>query len=65
MKSSEIQKIRQVLRQDILNEFVVNPRFGGFAVLACKVGRQVRTHLSPNEAHSTAFLVQHEDFNVT
>ena len=44
---------------------LVKQRFGNIDPVAWKVVGQFRRELSPNEAHSYAYLLRHEDFNVT
>ena len=60
-----IQQIRAVLRQDFLNGLSVKYRFGKVDSLVWKVTGTFRRELSPKEAHSYAYLLQHKNFNVT
>ena len=60
-----MQKIRNVLRQEDLDMLTVKVRFGNIDLAAWKVVVQFRRELSTNEAHSYAYLLPHEDFNVT
>ena len=45
-----IQKIRNVIAQEVLDAVVVNLRFGNGDPVDWKVGGQFRRHLSPKEA---------------
>ena len=57
-----MQKISAVLRQEYLD---VKFRLGNIDPAAWKVVGKFRRELSANEEHSYAYLLQHEDFNVT
>ena len=56
-------KIRDVLGQELLNTLVGNLRFRSIDPAEWKVVGEFRRELSPNEAHSYAYLLQHEDLN--
>ena len=60
-----MQKIGNVLEQEFLDALVEKLRFGKVDPAACKVVGQFRSKLPLNEAHSYAYLLQHDDFNVT
>ena len=60
-----MQKILPLLRQDVLDALIVKFRFGRIDPTICKVAGQFRRELSPNEAYSYEYLLQHRDFNVT
>ena len=60
-----MQKIGNVLEQEFLDALVEKLRFGKVDPAAWKVVGQFRSKLPLNEAHSYAYLLQHDDFNVT
>ena len=60
-----LQKIRQVLGQEILDNLIVKLRFCNIDPTALNVVGQDRRELSPNEAHSYAYLLHHEEVSVT
>ena len=57
-----LQKIQDVVRQELLDTHVVKLRFGNVDPLGWKVVPQFSRDLSPNGVHSYAYLLQHEDF---
>ena len=59
------QKIRNEIVIEVLNAMVVKLRFRIIYATACMVLSQFPREFSPNEAHSYAYLPQHEDFNVS
>ena len=66
MNSPLIKKIHEVLRQEVLNKLSVHYRFGGINPLVWKITeKQFRPELSPNEAHSYAYLMQNKEFEVS
>ena len=65
MNISLMQKIRNVIAQDVLHALVVKLRFGYIDPPAWKLVGEFRRELSPKEAHSYAYLLQHADFNAS
>ena len=66
MNSRLIQKIHEVLCQKVLNKLSVRYRFAGIDFLAWKITeKRFRRDLTPNEAHSYAYLLQHKEFEVS
>ena len=59
-----IQKVRTVLRQVFLDGLSERYRFGNVKPLVCKVTGKFPRELWTNEAHSYAYLLQHNYFNV-
>ena len=55
-----IQKIREVVSQEELNKLSVRYRFGEIQPVVWRVIGLFRRELTPNEAHSYAYLLQHE-----
>ena len=59
-----MQKILNFLKQEVVDALVVKLRFGNVDPGAWKVVRQFLGELSPNEAHSSMYLIQHEGFKL-
>ena len=62
MNVAMIQKTREVVLQEELNNLNVRYRFGQIKPAVWRVVRQFRRELSPNEPHSYASLLQHKEF---
>ena len=62
---SVMQNVPNVLEEDFLYVLVVKVQFGNMDPTAWKRVGQYRRELSPNEAHSYAYLLHYEDFNLT
>ena len=60
-----IQKIRDVVGQELMDTLVVHPRFGNGDSVSCKIFGQFPREQSRNEPDSYNKLLQHDDYNVT
>ena len=57
-----LQKIRAIVPEEELNKMSVRYRFGEVNQAVWRVVGQFRRELTPNEAHSYAYLLQHKEF---
>ena len=60
-----ILKIRAIVPQEELNKLSVRYRFGEVIPAVWRVVGQFRRELTPNDAHSYAYLLQHKEFEAT
>ena len=65
MSISLMQKLRNLIEQERLATLLVKLRCASIDRTTWHLFVQFRRELSLNEAHSYAFLLQHEDFNVS
>ena len=66
MNSPLIQRINEVLRREFLKKLSVRYRIGGIDSLAWKItDKRFQRELSPNQAHSYAYLLQNKEFEVS
>ena len=60
-----LQKIRAIVSLEEMNKFTVRDRFGEVNPAVWIVDGQFRRELTPNEAHSYAYLLQHKEIEAT
>ena len=58
-------KIQAIAPQEELNKLSVRYRFGEVNPAVWRVVGEFRRELTPNEAHSFAYLLQHKEFEAT